>query len=80
MVNHGYTSEDLVVNPLPTGQFTKVQTLVNYLLPMKVLQLLPFMAITSEWIMVSCGINNLCNSTTVNYLLQAVIPSTSITR
>ena len=80
MVSHGFTSEDLVDNPLPTGQFMKVPTLVNYLLPTKVHQPHPYMEITSPWTMESCGINNSCNSTTVNYLLPTVTPIISTIR
>ena len=78
MVNLGYTFEDLVDNPLPTGQSMKAPTLVNCLLQMKVHPLHPFTAINST--MESCGINNSCNSTTDNSPLPTVTPTTSITR
>jgi hypothetical protein len=80
MVNHGSTFEDLVVNPPPTGQYMKAPTLVNYLLLTKVHPLHPFTAITPVQTMESCGINNSCNSTTVNYPLPTVTPTISITR
>jgi hypothetical protein len=46
MDNHGSTSEDLVVNPLPTGPFMKVPTLVNYHPVTKVHPLHPFTVTT----------------------------------
>ena len=78
MVNLGPTFEDLVDNPPPTGQFMKAPTLVNCLPPMRVHPLHPFTAINSTT--ESCGINNSCNSTTVNYPLPTVTPTTSIIR
>ena len=67
MDNHGSTSEDPVVNPLPTGLYTKAPTSVNYHPVTKVPRPHPSTAITLVWTTVSCGINNLCHSTMVNY-------------
>lgn len=67
MDNHGSTFEDPVVNPLPTGLCTKAPISVNYHPVTKVPRPHPSTAITPVWTTVSCGINNSCHSTTVNY-------------